>query len=94
MQLIKENQIDLTIPPVEIGETEEVTHEIVTTSLTKAVRLLSAIQAHDGHWPSENSGPLIYTTPMIIALYLTGTLNVVLSPEHMKEIIRHIYNHQ
>ncbi|CAK9141680.1 unnamed protein product [Ilex paraguariensis] len=70
MQLIKENQIDLTIPPVEIGETEEVTHEIVTTSLTKAVRLLSAIQAHDGHWPSENSGPLIYTTPMVSSLYI------------------------
>ena len=27
-------------------------------------------------------------------LYITGTLNAVLGPEHHKEIIRYIYNQQ
>ncbi|KAK6941196.1 Squalene cyclase, C-terminal [Dillenia turbinata] len=30
----------------------------------------------------------------VIALYVTGDLNVVLSPEHRKEIKRYLYNHQ
>ncbi|MBA0810760.1 hypothetical protein Gohar_002719 [Gossypium harknessii] len=29
-----------------------------------------------------------------MALYVIGNLNAVLSPEHQKEIIRYIYNHQ
>ncbi|KAM7505958.1 hypothetical protein LguiB_004862 [Lonicera macranthoides] len=95
MQLIKENKIDLTSTPVvRVGTTEEVTDEIVKIVLRKAVRLTSSIQAHDGHWPAENSGPLFYTPPLIMLLYLSGTTNSVLSPEHKKEIIRHIYNHQ
>ena len=30
----------------------------------------------------------------IFALYVTGSLNVVISPEHQHEICRYIYNHQ
>jgi len=30
----------------------------------------------------------------IIALYVTGALNTVLSSEHQKEIRRYLYNHQ
>jgi len=29
-----------------------------------------------------------------MALYITGSLNAVLGPEHQKEIIRYLYNHQ
>lgn len=29
-----------------------------------------------------------------MALYITGHMNQVLSPEHQKEIKRYIYNHQ
>lgn len=35
-----------------------------------------------------------YATFKIIALYITGGLNAILSPQHQKEIIRYIYNHQ
>ncbi|KAM7459666.1 hypothetical protein LguiA_036660 [Lonicera macranthoides] len=95
MQLIKESQIDLTSTPiVRVGSSEEVTDEILQMVLRKAVRLTSSIQAHDGHWPAENAGPLFYTPLLIIVLYLSGTTNSVLSSEHKKEIIRHIYNHQ
>ncbi|KAJ7000981.1 hypothetical protein NC653_011439 [Populus alba x Populus x berolinensis] len=57
-QLIKENQIDLRIPPVRLGNGEEISREKVETALRKAVRFTSAIQASDGHWPAEFSGPL------------------------------------
>lgn len=30
----------------------------------------------------------------VIALYVTGALNAVLSPQHQTEIIRYMYNHQ
>lgn len=30
----------------------------------------------------------------VMALYVTGGLNTVLSPEHQKEIKRYLYNHQ
>ncbi|KAG6779377.1 hypothetical protein POTOM_015757 [Populus tomentosa] len=56
--LIKENQIDLRIPPVRLGNGEEISREKVETALRKAVRFTSAIQASDGHWPAEFSGPL------------------------------------
>ncbi|XP_010655670.1 beta-amyrin synthase [Vitis vinifera] len=94
MQLIKENQIDLSIPPVRLGEKEKVTYEAVTTAVKKAVRLNRAIQAKDGHWPAENAGPLFFTPPLIMVLYFTGTLNIALTPEHKVELLRYITNHQ
>ncbi|XP_062158953.1 lupeol synthase-like isoform X2 [Alnus glutinosa] len=51
-------------------------------------------EAHDGHWPAENSGPLFFLQPFVIALYITGDLNSIFSPEHKKELLRYLYNHQ
>ncbi|KAJ9691010.1 hypothetical protein PVL29_013262 [Vitis rotundifolia] len=94
MQLIRENQIDLSIPPVRLGEKKEVTYEAVTIAVRKAVRLNRAIQAKDGHWPAENAGPLFFTPPLIMVLYFTGALNIALTPEHKVELLRYITNHQ
>ena len=30
----------------------------------------------------------------IFVLYITGHLNIILSPEHQKEFKRYVYNHQ
>ncbi|KAK2965253.1 hypothetical protein RJ640_015751, partial [Escallonia rubra] len=95
MQLIKESGIDvLGIPPVRLAEEEEVNYEAITTSVKKALRLNRAIQAHDGHWPAENAGPMFFTPPLIIALYISGAINTILRKEHKTEMIRYIYNHQ
>ncbi|KAK1375484.1 Terpene cyclase/mutase family member [Heracleum sosnowskyi] len=95
MQLIKENGIDvLGLPPIRLGENEDVNCEAATTAVKKALRLNRAIQAYDGHWPAENAGPLFFTPPLIIALYISGKINTVLTQEHMKEMIRYMYNHQ
>ncbi|KAK1422788.1 hypothetical protein QVD17_18075 [Tagetes erecta] len=95
MQLIKENGIDvLSIPQVRLREDEEVNYEAVTTTVKKAIRLNRAIQAHDGHWPAEFSGPIFYTPPLLIAMYISGSINTHLTKEHKKEMIRYIYNQQ
>nr|XP_043619398.1 dammarenediol II synthase-like [Erigeron canadensis] len=95
MQLIKENGIDvLSIPPARLTEDEEVNYEAVTVAVKKAVRLNRAIQAKDGHWPAENAGPMFFTPPLVIAMYISGTINTHLTREHKREMIRFIYNHQ
>nr|XP_043609055.1 dammarenediol II synthase-like [Erigeron canadensis] len=95
MQLIKESGIDVTsIAPRRLTQDEEVNFEAITTAVKKAVRLHCAIQAHDGHWPAENAGPMFFTPPLLIALYISGTINTVLSGEHRFEMIRYFYNHQ
>ncbi|KAJ4718773.1 Terpene cyclase/mutase family member [Melia azedarach] len=90
----REKQFKQTIPPVKIGEGEEITYEMATTVLKRSVHLFSALQSSHGHWPADNSGPLFYHTPVVICLYITGTLNVVFSAEHRKEMSRYIYHHQ
>ncbi|KAL3522942.1 hypothetical protein ACH5RR_015776 [Cinchona calisaya] len=95
MQLKRENGIDLlSIPPVRLGENEEITYEAATTAVKKALRLNRAIQASDGHWPAENAGPMFFTPPLLIALYISGAINTILTSEHKREMIRYIYNHQ
>ncbi|KAA8519488.1 hypothetical protein F0562_013744 [Nyssa sinensis] len=94
LQLKKESGIDLSIPPVRIGDNEEISYEKVTTALRKAVRLNRAVQASDGHWPAENAGPMFFTPPLLIILHISGAINTVLTAEHRKEMVRYIYNHQ
>ncbi|KAL0352852.1 UNVERIFIED_CONTAM: Dammarenediol II synthase [Sesamum angustifolium] len=65
MQLKRESGIDLlSIPPVRVGEKEEVTYETATIAVKKALRLNRAVQASDGHWPAENAGPMFFTPPL------------------------------
>ncbi|CAA0823721.1 Beta-amyrin synthase, partial [Striga hermonthica] len=95
IQLKKESGIDLLgTPPVRIGEHETVTYETATAAVKKALRLNRALQASDGHWPAENAGPMFFTPPLIIALYISGAINTILTSEHKKELVRYIYNHQ
>ncbi|CAI9779853.1 unnamed protein product [Fraxinus pennsylvanica] len=94
MQLVKENQCGQIPPAIKIKETEGIIEEAVTTTLRRAISFYSTIQAHDGHWPAESAGPLFFLPPLVLALYVTGAVNAVLSREHQKEIIRYIYNHQ
>ncbi|KAI5669085.1 hypothetical protein M9H77_18938 [Catharanthus roseus] len=94
MQLIKENKADLSMTKIRVEKVEDINGEVVGNALRKALQFTSAIQAHDGHWPAEMSGPLFLTPPLIMFLSVSGTMNLVLSAEHRKEIIRHIYYHQ
>ncbi|OWM86877.1 hypothetical protein CDL15_Pgr015913 [Punica granatum] len=79
---------------VKVEDTEDLTEDAVTTTLRRAISFYSQLQAHDGHWPAENAGPLFFLPPLVMALYITGAINAIFSEEHKKEIKRYIYNHQ
>ncbi|XP_078181223.1 cycloartenol synthase-like isoform X1 [Carex rostrata] len=94
LQFARLNPLELDLPVIKLGENEEVTEESVVTSLRRAVSRYSTLQTHDGHWAGDYGGPMFLMPGLIICLYVTGALNTVLSPEHQKEMIRYLYNHQ
>ncbi|RDY06173.1 Lupeol synthase, partial [Mucuna pruriens] len=93
-QLRKENECGDIPAAVKVREKENVRKEAVITTIRRAIGFYSSIQAHDGHWPAESAGPLFFLQPLVMALYITGSLDLVLGPEHKKEIVRYLYNHQ
>ncbi|MFQ6644257.1 hypothetical protein Gotur_017302, partial [Gossypium turneri] len=94
MQFLKEKKMKQTIPQPKIADGEEVTHEATTAAVNRSVHLFSALQSIHGHWPAENSGPMFFSAPLVMSLYITGHLNTIFSSEHRKEILRYIYCHQ
>ncbi|XP_010531947.1 PREDICTED: camelliol C synthase-like isoform X1 [Tarenaya hassleriana] len=94
MQFLKEKKFEQLIPPVKVGDAEKITHETLTNALRRGVRLFSALQSDDGHWPAENAGPLFFLPPLVFCLYITGYLDEVFTAEHRKEALRYIYCHQ
>ncbi|CAJ1951644.1 unnamed protein product [Sphenostylis stenocarpa] len=94
MQLRKEKQCGPMAGAVKVREGDDVTREALITTMRRAIGFYSSIQAHDGHWPAESAGPLFFLQPLVMALYITGSLDDVLGPQHKKEIIRYLYNHQ
>ncbi|XP_047068540.1 achilleol B synthase-like [Lolium rigidum] len=93
LQYAKPNPM-LNIPRLSPQKITDVTEELITTSLKRALYQYSTLQAHDGHWPGDYSGILFIMPIIIFSLYVTGSLNTVLSPEHQREICRYIYNQQ
>ncbi|KAI3943858.1 hypothetical protein MKX01_026401 [Papaver californicum] len=97
LQQLRENKgkFDLSIPPVKIRDDEDVTYEATTITLKRAVRFYSTLQTNDGHWAAEIGGPMFYMPPLVIALYITGSLGTILSSQdHINESLRYMYCHQ
>nr|K7NBZ9.1 RecName: Full=Cucurbitadienol synthase; Short=SgCbQ [Siraitia grosvenorii]AEM42982.1 cucurbitadienol synthase [Siraitia grosvenorii]AUC64917.1 cucurbitadienol synthase [Siraitia grosvenorii]WCF76099.1 oxidosqualene cyclase [synthetic construct] len=79
---------------VKLKEGEEVRKEAVESSLERALSFYSSIQTSDGNWASDLGGPMFLLPGLVIALYVTGVLNSVLSKHHRQEMCRYVYNHQ
>ncbi|CBI18392.3 hypothetical protein VitviT2T_014452 [Vitis vinifera] len=94
MQFLREKNFKQTIPQVKVGDGEAITYETATIALRRSAHFFSALQASDGHWPAENSGPLYFLPPLVMCLYITGHLDIVFPGEFLKEILRYLYCHQ
>ncbi|KAK7363944.1 hypothetical protein VNO80_12222 [Phaseolus coccineus] len=77
-----------------IEREEDINEEVVGSRLKKALRSVSTLQAEDGFWPSDYGGPLFLLPGLVIGLWVTGTLNAVLTTEHQSEMRRYLLNHQ
>uniref|UniRef100_A0A803MET3 Terpene cyclase/mutase family member n=1 Tax=Chenopodium quinoa TaxID=63459 RepID=A0A803MET3_CHEQI len=64
MQLRKEKPSMEMIQGVKLKEREVIGEAAVTITLKKAINFFTSIQAHDGHWPSDNAGPLFFIPPL------------------------------
>nr|AFS49705.1 cycloartenol synthase [Paris polyphylla var. yunnanensis] len=94
MRFAKENPVEINLPHIKLEEHDDVSEEAVLTTLRRAITRHSTLQAHDGHWPGDYGGPMFLMPGLIIALYVIGAINTVLSLEHRREICRYLYNHQ
>ena len=93
-QILREKNFKQEIPPVRVGEGEDITYDQATAAFRRAATFWNALQSPHGHWPAENAGPNFYFPPLVMAAYIPGYLNVIFSAEHKKEILRYTYNHQ
>ncbi|KAL1820018.1 hypothetical protein DCAR_0416325 [Daucus carota subsp. sativus] len=94
MQFANENQDRIVLPRVNTDDADDISEDKVTATLRRALSFHSTLQAHDGHWPGDNGGPMFFLAGLIITLSITGALNTILSEEHKREICRYLYNHQ
>ncbi|XP_050940718.1 isomultiflorenol synthase-like isoform X2 [Cucumis melo] len=94
LQFLREKKFKQSIPQEKVEDGEEISYEKASNAMRRGAHFLAAIQASDGHWPSETSGPQFYLCPMLICIYIMGIMDTILSPEHKKEMLRYVYNHQ
>ncbi|KAK7244072.1 hypothetical protein RIF29_38890 [Crotalaria pallida] len=95
LQFEREKGVKMTLGnKVKVEKEEDISEEIVATSLKRALRSLSTLQAEDGFWPGDYGGPMFLLPGLVIGLFVTGALNTVLSPEHQSEMRRYLFNHQ
>ncbi|KAL9445156.1 hypothetical protein AB3S75_018196 [Citrus x aurantiifolia] len=96
LQFAKENACEMKqLPQVKVKDEEEISDEqVVSTTLRRALRFYSSLQAEDGFWPGDYGGPLFLLPGLVVGLFVTGALNAILTVEHRREMIRYLYNHQ
>ena len=67
---------------------------VVHQALRAGIDFYQGLQDDDGHWPSDYGGPMFLMPGLIIALYVMGKLDHVLSEPHKIEMRRYLRNHQ
>ncbi|KAL0337172.1 UNVERIFIED_CONTAM: Cycloartenol synthase 2 [Sesamum calycinum] len=58
LQFRKENPNTPNLPQLKVEATEDITEDIVANTLRRVITFHSTLQAHDGHWPGDNAGPM------------------------------------
>ncbi|XP_021679033.2 cycloartenol synthase 2-like [Hevea brasiliensis] len=94
LQFAKGNSCEIKLPAVRVKNEEEITEEVVASTLRRALSFYSTLQAEDGFWPCDYGGPLFLLPGLVISLYVMGALNAILPDKHRREMCRYLYNHQ
>jgi cycloartenol synthase len=68
--------------------------EDVAQHIRSSMAFHTNLQSDHGHWPGDFGGPMWLTPGPIIALYTAGVADQVFSPEHIRELVRYLRNHQ
>lgn len=69
MQFSKENSGITALPQLKVQDRDEMTEEVVTQTLKRALDFYSIIQANDGHWPGDYGGPM-FLMPGLVSTHL------------------------
>jgi hypothetical protein len=77
LQFTRSNPSKLEIPGIKLGEDEDVTEEAVLTSLKRAIRRYSTLQAHDGHWPGDYAGPMFLLPGLVLPFHCCGKMDLL-----------------
>lgn len=93
-QFARENPCEMKLPMAKVRSEEEITKEVVDSTLRRSLRFYSTLQAEDGFWPGDYGGPMFLLPGLVICLYVTGALNTILHNQHRQEMCRYLYNHQ
>lgn len=93
-QFARENPCEMKLPVAKVRSEEEMTKEVVDTTLRRSLRFYSTLQAEDGFWPGDYGGPMFLLPGLVICLYVTSALNTILHNHHRQEMRRYLYNHQ
>jgi achilleol B synthase len=72
VQYAKLNPLPANIPTPKLEKGAQVTQEIITASLRRALVQYSSLQAPDGHWPGDYSG-ILFIMPIIVSILLVCT---------------------
>lgn len=70
------------------------TADAVKGHLESGMAFHSMLQMDDGHFPGDYGGPMFLLPGLLIACYVTGSLDKVFSPVHKEEMLRYFCNHQ
>lgn len=67
---------------------------MVTDALRAGIGYYQTVQAEEGVWPGDYGGPMFLMPGLLITLYISKSLERTLGPEHRKEMLRYLRNHQ
>lgn len=80
--------------PPKLKKEADATPQHVAQHVRAGIAFHTSLQMDDGHFPGDYGGPMFLMPGMLIALYVTKTLDSVLSTHHKTEMIRYLRNHQ
>lgn len=79
MQFAKENPCGVNLPEaIKVGDEEEISEQAVASTLRRALRFYSNLQAEDGHWPGDYGGPM-FLLPGLVRIFTKSLYWILLN---------------